>query len=258
MARLLVPPAGLPSSVLQQRPDVLAAEHALRAGNADIGAARAAFYPRISLTGSVETASSTLSGLFGSGSRAWSFAPQITLPIFDGGANRANLRVAEVQQKILLADYEKTLQVAFREVADALASRRTLAERLDEQQSLVASTARSFELSQALFRSGGGGGFLDVLVAQRSLYTVQQSLIDLQAVEQVNRLTIYEVVAGTKRALNLLRVSARRLTRFLSEPATAKHTFCKQGNNRIASLELKLAKPVGAVGRLGNRLGPDQ
>jgi len=194
-ARLLAPPAGLASSVLQQRPDVLAAEHALQAGNADIGAARAAFYPRISLTGSVGTASSTLSGLFGSGSQTWGFSPQITLPIFDGGANRANLRVAEVQQQILLADYEKTLQLAFREVADALASRRTLAERLDAQQSLVASTSRSLELSQALFRSGGGG-FLEVLVAQRSLYAVQQSLIDLQAVEQVNRLTLYKVLGG--------------------------------------------------------------
>ena len=194
-ARLLVPPAGLPSSVLQQRPDVLAAEHALQAGNADIGAARAAFYPSISLTGAVGTASRTLSSLFGNGSRTWGFSPQITLPIFDGGANRANLRVAEAQQQILLADYEKTLQIAFREVADALASRRTLAERLDAQQSLVASTSRSFELSQALFRSGSGG-FLEVLVAQRSLYAVQQSLIDLQAVEQVNRLTLYKVLGG--------------------------------------------------------------
>jgi outer membrane protein, multidrug efflux system len=195
VAQLLVPPADLPSSVLQQRPDVLAAEHALRSSNADIGAARAAFFPRISLTGSAGTASSTLTGLFKSGSGTWSFAPSISLPIFDGGANRANLKVAEVDQQIQLATYEKTLQTAFREVADALAARRTLAERMAAQQSLVAATARSFELSQALFKSGGGG-YLDVLDAQRALYAAQQNLIDLQRVEQVNRLTLYKVLGG--------------------------------------------------------------
>ncbi|MDO9405490.1 MAG: efflux transporter outer membrane subunit [Polaromonas sp.] len=194
-ARLLVPPAGLPSTVLQQRPDVLAAERALRASNADIGAARAAFYPRIALTGSAGTASSNLSGLFGSGTSVWNFTPSISLPIFDAGANRANLRVAQVQQQLQLASYEKTLQTAFREVADALAVRRTLAERLSAQQALVASTGRSFDLSQALFRSGGSG-YLDVLDAQRSLYGVQQSLISLQLVEQVNRIAVYRALGG--------------------------------------------------------------
>ncbi|WP_411883707.1 efflux transporter outer membrane subunit [Polaromonas sp. YR568] len=195
VAQLLVPPAGLPSSVLLQRPDVLAAEHVLRASNADIGAARAAFYPRISLTGAAGTASNTLSGLFKSGSSTWSFVPSISLPIFDGGANRANLKVAEVQQQIQLASYEKTLQTAFREVADALAARRTLAERMAAQQSLVAASQRSFDLSQALFRSGGGA-YLDTLIAQRALYLAQQDLIDLQRVEQVNRLTLYKVLGG--------------------------------------------------------------
>ena len=193
--RLLAPPAGLPSEVLQQRPDVLAAEHALRGSNANIGAARAAFYPRIALTGSAGTASSSLSGLFGNGSAAWSFSPSISLPIFDGGANRANLRVAEVQQQVQLANYEKTLQTAFREVADALAARRTLGERLAAQQSLLAATTRTFELSDALFRSGGAG-YLDVLDAQRSLYTAQQSLIGLQLVEQANRLALYKALGG--------------------------------------------------------------
>ncbi|RYX95136.1 MAG: efflux transporter outer membrane subunit [Comamonadaceae bacterium] len=194
-ARLLAPPAGLPSSVLQQRPDVLAAEHLLRASNADIGAARAAFYPRIALTASAGTASGSLSGLFGSGTGIWSFSPSISLPIFNGGANRANLRVAEVQQQLQLADYEKTLQVAFREVADALAARRTLAERMSAQQALLAATSRSYQLSDALFRSGGSG-YLDVLDAQRSLYSAQQSLISLQLVEQVNRITVYRVLGG--------------------------------------------------------------
>ena len=194
-AQLLAPPADLPSSVLQQRPDVLAAEHALRSSNANIGAARAAFYPRITLTGSAGTASSSLSGLFDRGTDVWNFGPTITLPIFDGGANRANLKVTEVQQQIQLATYEKTLMTAFREVADALSARRTLAERLSAQTALVASTARTYELSQALFRSGGGA-YLDVLDAQRTLYTAQQSLLDLQRVEQVNRLTIYKVLGG--------------------------------------------------------------
>jgi multidrug efflux system outer membrane protein len=194
-AQLLAPPAELPSSVLQQRPDVLAAEHALRASNANIGAARAAFYPRITLTGSAGTASNSLSGLFADGSAAWNFAPSISLPIFDGGINRANLGVAQAQQQIQLSSYEKTLQVAFREVADALAARRTLGERLAAQQSLVAATTRAFELSDALFRSGGAA-YLDVLDAQRALYTAQQSLISLQLTEQTNRLTLYKVLGG--------------------------------------------------------------
>jgi multidrug efflux system outer membrane protein len=194
-AQLLVPPAGLSSNVLQQRPDVRAAEHALRGSNADIGAARAAFFPRIALTASAGTASSTLSGLFASGSKAWSFAPSISVPIFDGGANRSNLKVAQAQQKIQLATYEKTVQTAFREVADALAERRTLAERLDAQRSLLGATSRSFELSQSLFKSGASS-FLDVLDAQRAHYAAQQTLIGLQLTEQTNRLTIYRTLGG--------------------------------------------------------------
>jgi multidrug efflux system outer membrane protein len=195
LAQLPAPPAGLPSSVLQQRPDVLAAEQALRATNFDIGVARANFYPRIALTGSVGTASTSLAGLFEGGGRAWSFGPSISVPLFDGGARRSGLRAAEVQQNIQLALYEKTLQVAFREVADALADRRTLAERLDAQRALVAASTRSFELAQALFK-GGGGGYLEVLDAQRALYTAQQSLIGLQQTEQANRITLYRVLGG--------------------------------------------------------------
>ncbi len=195
LTQLLAPPAELPSSVLQQRPDVLAAEHALQASNADIGAARAAFYPRITLTGSAGTASNSLSGLFDSGSSAWNFAPSITLPIFNNGANRASLRVAEAQREIQLANYEKTLQTAFREVADALAARRTLGERLSAQQALLAATSRSFELSQALFRAGSGTYF-SVLDAQRTQYAAQQTLITLQLTEQANRLTLYKVLGG--------------------------------------------------------------
>jgi multidrug efflux system outer membrane protein len=195
VALLVAPPADLPSSVLAQRPDVLAAEHALIASNADIGAARAAFYPRISLTGGAGLASTELGSLFRGGSRTWNLLPSISLPIFDGGTNASNLAISQAQRDIQLATYEKTLQTAFREVADALAVRRTLGERLAAQQSLVASTTRSFDLSQALFRSGSAA-YLDVLDAQRSLYAAQQSLITLVLAEQVNRLTLYKVLGG--------------------------------------------------------------
>ena len=132
---------------------------------------------------------------FGAGSGVWSFSPSISLPIFNAGANRANLRVTQVQQKVQLATYEKTLQTAFREVADALAARRTLSERLAAQQALVTATARSLELSNALFKSGAGA-YLDVLDAQRSLYSVQQTLINTQLTEQVNRITLYKALGG--------------------------------------------------------------
>eukprot|EP01036_Dinobryon_divergens_P050792 gene50792-67998_t len=188
-------PAGLPSDLLTRRADIRQAEQQLIATNANIGAARAAFFPRIALTASAGTASSTLSGLFAGGSQAWSFAPSISVPIFDGGANRANLRVAEAQQKIQIATYEKAVQTAFREVADALAERRTLAERLDAQRSLLGATSRSFELSQSLFRSGASS-YLDVLDAQRAYYAAQQALIGLQLTEQTNRLTIYKTELG--------------------------------------------------------------
>ncbi len=196
VSRLVMPPAGLPSSVLQQRPDVLSAEHDLIAANADIGAARAAFFPSISLLGSAGTASSSLSGLFGGGTRAWTFAPSISLPIFDGGANRANLDLSKAQRDILVATYEKTIQTAFREVADALAVRSTISSRLGAQQSLVDSTYRSFQLSNALFTRGGGSGFLEVLDAQRAYYTAQQDLITLRLAEQLNRLALFKTLGG--------------------------------------------------------------
>lgn len=194
--RLVMPPAGLPSTVLQQRPDVLAAEHDLIAANADIGAARAAFFPSISLLGSAGTASSSLSGLFSGGTLAWSVAPSLRLPIFDGGANRANLDLTKAQKEILLASYEKAIQTAFREVADALAVRTTIAARLQSQQSLVASSYRSFQLSSALFTRGGGSGFLEVLDAQRAYYAAQQDMITLGLLEQLNRLALFKTLGG--------------------------------------------------------------
>jgi NodT family efflux transporter outer membrane factor (OMF) lipoprotein len=192
---LLGVPENLPSNVLLRRPDVLAAEHTLQGSYASIGAARAAFFPSITLTGSVGTASTALSGLFDGGNGTWSFAPQIRLPIFDAGRNRANLRVAEVAQQTAVAQYEKAIQTAFREVADALADRTTLAERLAAQRSLLDATQRSFDISEGRFRLGADS-YLAVLDAQRSLYAAQQTLITLQLAEQANRITLYKVLGG--------------------------------------------------------------
>ena len=194
-AALLAVPANLPSSVLLYRPDVQAAEYTLRGAYASIGAARAAFFPSISLTASAGTASSGLGGLFETGSSIWSFVPQIRLPIFDAGRNRANLQVAQLTRDTALAQYEKTLQTAFREVADALADRATLGDRLAAQQSLRDATQRALTLSEARYKLGADS-FLPVLDAQRSLYSAQQTLITLALSEQVNRITLYKVLGG--------------------------------------------------------------
>ncbi|RRV46560.1 efflux transporter outer membrane subunit [Pseudomonas sp. p106] len=194
-ALLVSVPAGLPSTLLQRRPDVLAAEHTLKAANADIGAARAAFFPRVTLTATGGSASSELSGLFKSGSAAWSFAPSINLPIFNTGSNRASLDAAKVSREIEVATYEKTLQTAFSEVADALAVRAHVNERLDAQRNLSEATHTSYDLAMALYKQGANS-FLDVLDAQRSLYSAQQGLISLQLAEQVNRVTLYKTLGG--------------------------------------------------------------
>lgn len=195
VSALLELPADVPSSVLLQRPDVLAAEHALIASHADIGAARAALFPTISLTASAGRSSSALSDLFKGGSGVWSFGPSISMPIFDGGATRASLRSAEVSRDIALATYDKTVQTAFGEVADALAVRASLSERLAAQQALNVSTTRQLQLAQAKY-SAGSTTMLDVLDAQRSLYAAQQSMISLLLAEQSNRITLYKVLGG--------------------------------------------------------------
>ena len=188
-------PAGLPSDLLQRRPDVLQAERQLRAANANIGAARAAFYPRISLTASAGTGSADLGNLFKSGQGTWSFAPSISLPIFDGGANKASLDSATASRDITVAQYEKSIQTAFREVADALAQRATLGEQLDAQQALVDATGASYTLSDARFKRGLDS-YLSVLDSQRSLYTAQQNLIGTQLSRVSNLVTLYKVLGG--------------------------------------------------------------
>jgi multidrug efflux system outer membrane protein len=188
-------PAGLPSDVLQKRPDILAAEHQLRGAYANIGAARAQLFPSIRLTASAGVASAALSGLFAAGSGAWSFVPQISAPIFNAGRNRANVRVAEVDRDLAIAAYERSIQVAFREVADALADRSTLGERLSAQQALVEATADSYRLSDARFQ-GGVDNYLAVLDSQRSMYAAQQALIDVRLARTSNLVTLYRVLGG--------------------------------------------------------------
>ncbi|MCL2590159.1 MAG: efflux transporter outer membrane subunit [Betaproteobacteria bacterium] len=188
-------PPGVPSEVLVKRPDVLQAEHMLRAANANIGAARAAFFPSITLTAGAGTASSTLDGMFDTGTRAWSFMPQITLPIFHAGALRANLDRAEIERNIQVAQYEKTIQSAFREVADALADRATLAEQLDARRALVNAANESYRLSEARYR-GGLDSHLVLLDAQRSQYAAEQELIATRLAEAINRVMLYKVLGG--------------------------------------------------------------
>lgn len=188
-------PTGVPSDVLQRRPDIRQAEHRLRAAHAVIGQARAAFFPSVTLTTFGGVASAELSDLFRGGAGAWSFIPRITLPIFDGGRSRAVLRAAEVGREIALAEYERAIQVAFREVADTLAARGTLGQQIQAQQSFVDAAADSQRLSDIRFREGAES-YLTVLDAQRSLYAAEQDLIGLRLARLANQVTLYKVLGG--------------------------------------------------------------
>jgi len=188
-------PAGLPSDLLTRRPDIRAAEQSLIAANANIGAARAAFFPRISLTAALGTASPELSGLFDAGSDTWSFVPQLTLPIFDAGRNRANLDVAKVSKDIAVATYEKTIQTAFREVADALAARATLEDQIAAQREVQQAQAERLKLSKQRYENGIASS-LDVLDAERELYTAQQNLIQARLLRLTNAIDLYRALGG--------------------------------------------------------------
>lgn len=196
VAALIELPVGLSSDILLSRPDIIAAEHTLKAKYADIGAARAAFFPSVTLTGTTGSASSSLNSLFDAGTRAWSFVPSISVPIFNAGSLRASLSVAEVSRDIQVATYEKTVQTAFQEVSNALAVRSTLGERMRSLEAQVKAYDTSLKLSTARYRYGADS-YLEVLDSQRSLYTAQQSLISLQLAEQANRITLYKVLGGS-------------------------------------------------------------
>ncbi|WYX22326.1 efflux transporter outer membrane subunit [Achromobacter xylosoxidans] len=188
-------PGGLPAQLLARRPDLRAAEQRLRAANANIGAARAAFLPAISLTGAAGTASASLDGLFDAGSGAWRFLPQITLPIFRGGALRANLDLAHVQKRIEIASYEQSIQAAFREVADALAGKRTLDEQIRAEQLSVAASQHAYALAEQRFREGMDDS-LALLETHRTLYGTQQALVRTRLARLTNLIDLYKALGG--------------------------------------------------------------
>jgi multidrug efflux system outer membrane protein len=186
--------AGVWSSVLLFRPDILQAEHQLKAAYANIGAARAAFFPRISLTAAVGTASADLNGLFKAGSGAWSYAPQIVMPIFDARTWSAH-KVAKVQREMAVTQYEKAIQSAFREVADALAVRGTIGEEVAAQQSVVKAMAETYRLSSSRYDKGIDS-YHSVLDAQRSLFAAQQGLVYIRLAKIANDVRLYAVLGG--------------------------------------------------------------
>jgi multidrug efflux system outer membrane protein len=188
-------PAGLPSELLQRRPDILEAEHTLKAANANIGAARAAFFPTITLSASVGSTSSQLEKLFSGGTGVWNFSPQITLPIFTGGKNRANLQSAKVGTRIEVANYEKAIQTAFREVADALANNTSYARQIEEEKTLIGAQQRRFELSNLRYRQGEDT-YLNVLSAQQDLYSAQQNLLQNQYNKLESQISLYKALGG--------------------------------------------------------------
>jgi multidrug efflux system outer membrane protein len=181
--------------LLAVRPDIRAAEQQLIGANANIGAARANFFPRISLTGTAGSASSELSGLFKGGSFGWTFAPSVVLPIFDYGRNTANLGSARAGRDIAVAQYERSIQIAFREVSDALAGQATFAEQLRAQRAVAQAEADRFNLSDLRYRNGAAS-YLDLLDAQRSLFTAQQQAVQANLQRLQNQVTLYRVLGG--------------------------------------------------------------
>lgn len=188
-------PVGAPSSLLQQRPDILAAEHSLKAANANIGAARAAFFPTITLTATAGTASNELGHLFDGGTGTWSFIPQLNLPLFDGGKRVADLDVAEVSEKQAVATYEKSIQTAFKEVADTLGTQEYYQQQWEAQQELVKANQRYFELAEHRYAQGVDS-YLTRLDAQRSLFSAQQALVSTRLAQLSNQISLFKAVGG--------------------------------------------------------------
>jgi multidrug efflux system outer membrane protein len=188
-------PPDLPSDLLQRRPDILEAEHQLKAANANIGAARAAFFPTLKITANAGVSSQQFTELFAPGTGTWLFNPQITLPIFEAGQNKANLDVANLNKKIEIATYEKAIQTAFREVADALVAKSFLDEQIDGQQKLVAAEQSRYDLSDARYRNGVDN-YLSVLSSQQDLYSAQQNLVTLHFSRLSNLVSLYQALGG--------------------------------------------------------------
>jgi multidrug efflux system outer membrane protein len=188
-------PAGLPSDLLERRPDIRAAEHTLLAANADIGAARAAFFPSISLTANGGAESTGLNHLFGAGQGSWLFEPTISVPIFAAGANFANLDIAKIEKRIEIADYEKTIQSAFHDVSDALLARGTYVAQVQADQTLVDADNKYYQLAEMRFKSGIDN-YLNVLIAENDLLSARLTLISVKLAAQQNDLTLYKALGG--------------------------------------------------------------
>ena len=228
--------AGTPSEMLANRPDILAAEHRLKARNADIGAARAAFFPRISLTGMFGSASSDLSDLFKGGQRAWSFAPQVTLPIFDAGRNLANLDLAKLRKDMAVAEYEQSIQTAFREVMDALAATDTLRRQEDAQRAQATSSQAALALSEARYR-GGVDNYLRYLDAQRSDFANQIALIEVRTERQAALASLFRALAAAGAAGTTTWWRRPRLGVETREPHMARRKQGEAGATRDAVLD---------------------
>ena len=188
-------PENLASSVLLARPDVAEAEHKLQAAYADIGAARAAFFPEITLTGSLGSRSDALSGLFDAGTGFWSWGPSVNLPLFDAGKNNANLALAEISRDSAVENYQKTIQTAFKEVSDALVSRTGYLRQIAQQKRYIASVRETLLRAQLLYEAGAAS-FMDVLDAQRSLYSARLTLLTLQKKRETNEVVLYAALGG--------------------------------------------------------------
>lgn len=188
-------PAGVSSDLLLRRPDILEAEHNLKSANASIGAARANFFPTISLTSSAGVGSDSLSGLFSHGLSVWSFAPSISVPVFSGGSNQAQLDYAKAEKKGLIATYEKAIQSAFKDMADALARRVTLQEQLEAQDEYVAAEQATLDAATKSYQVGSGD-YLTVLTAQRALWSARSGLISLQQTDLANRILLWQSLGG--------------------------------------------------------------
>jgi len=186
---------GLPSELVQRRADILEAEHTLKAANANIGAARAAFFPRSTLTTSIGTTSSQLSELFGSGTGVWSFSPQVTLPIFTGGQTIADLDAAKISKRIEIANYQKSIQTAFREVSDALVATSTYAQQIVGEEKLVTTQQRRFDLANLRYRQGEDS-YLNVLSAQQDLFNAQQGLLTVHYNRLASQISLYQALGG--------------------------------------------------------------
>jgi len=188
-------PAGLPSELIARRPDILQAEHTLKAANANIGAMRAAFFPTISLTASVGTSSADFEKLFGSGTGVWSFSPQITVPVFTAGQNKANLDSAKISKLIEVENYKKAIETAFREVSDALVDGSSYSKQIEEEQILVAAQQRRYELANLRYRKGDDT-YLNVLSAQQNLYSARQELLQARYQQLASRIALYKALGG--------------------------------------------------------------